>query len=109
MINSESDKLFVTHSHNGAVSIYDIGIDGGLDSDNGRIIFQNDESVPLDIMNIIGIDTLKKNRNLKFKALSVKRKDLEQNGKQNGFAYSKWTLVLVFIVIVMNLFTFCYF
>jgi len=61
--NSNQDKLFVTHSGPGAVTVYDIEQDGGLDAANGRIIFEEAGSVPFGIMNIVSFN--------EFQALSA--------------------------------------
>eukprot|EP01084_Bolivina_argentea_P161750 281545_1 len=52
MINSGGNKLFVTHSSEGIVSVYDIGIDGGLKGEN-RIIFEEGGSKPFGIMELV--------------------------------------------------------
>ena len=55
MINSAADKLFVTHSDPDAVTVYDILPDGGLDEKKGRILFEEDGSVPFGIMNLVSL------------------------------------------------------
>ena len=59
IVDSEQQKLFVTHSGPGAVTVYDINCDGSLDANNGRIIFDQVDSVPFGIMNIVSFNEYK--------------------------------------------------
>ena len=110
-MNCEENKLFLTHSNIGIVSVFDIGCDGGLVGEN-RVIFEDEGGDILGAVDIVSADKwseckLGKDRNFNGVVEEVLNEDMKYEDDETD--YSKWSMILILLMIGMNLSAFCYY
>ena len=102
----------------GAVCVYDIEMDGGLDDVNGRILFTETGSLPFGIMNLISLSEYNAltsadadNAVIVAEEQDIASHALTQQHGDEGFVgkYLQWILVAVGIVLFVALiFGYCF-
>ena len=110
-MNCEENKLFLTHSNIGIVSVFDIRCDGGLVGQD-RVIFEDKGGDIFGAVVSIGAHKwneckLRKDRNFNGAIGEVLNEDMKY--EDDEIHYSKWSMILILLMIGMNLSAFCYY